>query len=118
MSNEPAAAIVDVQVQFGIIEKRPNNRVLGNQLQVAWIDFDHLQRFDIRVTCENLAPRAGGESDHEDAFGRRMHRAYKKRTNGRVGIVLRINAEVTVVDGTSKEGALGSDTDDAIAVFH
>src|SRR5580692_11696687 len=47
-----------------------------------------------------------------------MNGAHKKCTNSTVGIVLWINAEVTVVDGTAKEGAQGSSADDAVAVFH
>src|ERR1700682_3292321 len=75
VGDEPAAAVIDVNVHFRVLEERAHDRVLRDQLEIARIDFHDVQGFDLGMIGEHLSPGAGGEPNHEDALGSWMNGA-------------------------------------------
>src|SRR2546430_11991120 len=49
MGDEPAAAVVDVDMNLGILKERAHHGILRNQLKITRVDLDDVERFDLRM---------------------------------------------------------------------
>src|SRR5208282_2111753 len=118
MGDEPAAAVVDENMHLGILQKGTHLRVLRNQAQVARVDLDDVERFDLRMTGEDLPPGTRGKADHQHAPGSRVYGAQNQGAEDQVRVVTRIDPEVAIVHAASKDGSLLCHGNHAIAVLN
>src|SRR5437773_5664582 len=65
MGDEPAAAIVDVDMNLGILKERAHHGILRNQLKITRVDLDDVERFDLRMIGHDLSPGAGGQANQD-----------------------------------------------------
>jgi len=69
MRQKPTAAVIGIDMNFGIREERLHHGVLRNQLKVSGIDFHGIERFHLRMVRQNLSPGARSETYDQDSFG-------------------------------------------------
>jgi hypothetical protein len=114
---QPAPAIVNVNASLRIVEKRADDRILGNQLEVTGIDFDNVQRFDFRVMDQNLRPRTGRKADHQDTDRAGVKGGNGKGSDDQVLVADWIDVELAVIHSAAEDGAIVQHGDHAVPVL-
>src|SRR5262249_55204278 len=117
MSDEPSAAIVDVNVDFGVVKERLDHRGVRNELQIAGVNLYNVERFNLRMIGEDLSPGARGEANHENALGRGMNSAEDERAKDEVGIVTWIDQEEAIVHAAAENGVFLGHGDYPVPIF-
>src|SRR6478672_5222763 len=118
MRKQPAPAIVNVNVRLRVAKERADHRILRYQLQVTGIYFDDIERLDLRVICQNLPPRTGGQADHQDTDGSGVKGRDGISADNEVFVLNRIDVEEAVIDAAAEDGAIVEHRNYAIPVFH
>src|SRR6266513_1887332 len=111
------AAIVDVDMNLGILKERAHHGILRNQLKITRVDLDDVERFDLRMIGHDLSPGAGGQADHEDALGSDMDGAQNQSADDQIRVMTRIDPEIAVVHATAKNCRLLGHRNYAVPIF-
>ena len=104
VSDEPAAAVIDDDVDFRIGEQTGDTGALADEGSVARIDFDDGDVLDGRIVGDDLGPGAGRESDDEQVARIGMEGGDSVGAKDAVVVVDRIEIEVAVVDAAAVDG--------------
>ena len=113
MVAEPAAPVVEHDLDARIGQQAGHDRIARDELQVARIDLDHHQLVELWVVGDDFGPCAAGEPYHQNASRRRMKDAHRKRAEDAVDVVDEIDRHASVVNAAAIDNALMGDGGDA-----
>ena len=109
MVAQPAAPVVDYDLDARIGEQPGHDPIAGDELQVARIDFYHHQLVELWVVGDDFGPCAAGESYHQNASRRRVKGAHRKRAEDAVNVVDEVDRYASIVDAAAVNDALMGD---------
>ena len=118
MGEKPPAAIVGIDVNFWVLEKRLNHRVLRNELKISGIDFHRVQCFYLGVVRENLSPGAGRQAYNKDSPRSGTKGAEGVYANYQVGVMNGIHVEIAIVNAAAEHRSVLCHSDNAVPIFH
>ena len=118
MVAQPAASVVEHDLDARIGQQVGHHRIARDDLQVALIDLYHHQLVELWVVGDDFCPCAAGEPYHQDASGRRVKGAHRKRAEDAVDVVDEIDRHASVVDAAVDDALMGDGGDAALGLDH
>src|SRR6185437_10548711 len=114
---EPATAVIDDNVDLGIVEQAGDHRVFLDDLQIARVDLDDGGVLDRRMAGDHLLPGAGSQADQQHVLGIWMIEAEREGTDEQVLVIHQVDGDTTVVHAVAIGVQIRIDGDDAAAVL-